>query len=473
MRRQTKKIDAYCCLICYIERFERKVRLKNNSNKEISMTSYNPLRDLPARSGYGAGDVLVLCGELFGRGYANGLVEEATKRGMTIIGTTVGRRDSDGTLRCLSAAELMEAETNLGGTVINIPLEAGFDLQAADDGRSPADQLKGVKPDSWDSVHLDWNTIERSRLLGLDRFKSNLSSVVAELEKLIPSGANVLFAHIIGGGMPRARMLMPIFNKVFKGQGERYLSSEAFWNSELGRLCKLSFDEVTADTFAHLIEATASLRTAITGRGRKATYSAYGYHGCEVLVNGTYKWQSYTPYVPGWAKIRLEDIAATACASGIGATVFNSPEIQTNSSALFMGVEISLYPFLEALEKENAGTLSAELRKECRLLLRDDVTIEEMLAAANSYLASPLLENFADFDTWPHHNSTEQAELMLNCSAQLMGMNKNPKEIVCAALSTAVVNGVGKLILDSMWEPQAPVYWLNHDIIARRLATGE
>ena len=41
------------------------------------MTSYNPLRALPTRSGYGKGDVLVLCGELFGRGYANGIVEEA------------------------------------------------------------------------------------------------------------------------------------------------------------------------------------------------------------------------------------------------------------------------------------------------------------------------------------------------------------------------------------------------------------
>ena len=96
-----------------------------------------------------------------------------------------------------------------------------------------------------------------------------------------------------------------------------------------------------------------------------------------------------------------------------------------------------------------------------------------MLAAATSYLASPVLNQFAAFETWPHHNTPEQAELMLNCSAQLMGMNRNPKEIVCAALSTAVVNGVGKLILDSMWEPKAHVYWLNHDIIARRLAQGE
>lgn len=437
------------------------------------MTIYNPLRELPARAGYGKGDVLFLCGELFGRGYANGLVGEATGRGMTIIGTTVGRRETDGTLRGLTAAELTEAEQMLGGRIINIPLEAGFDLEPADDGRSPADQLKGVKPDNWQSVRLDWDAIEQSRQRGLDRFKANLAAVATQLETMIPAGANVLFAHIIGGGMPRARMLMPVFNKVFKGQGERYLPSAAFWASEAGRLCKLSFDEVTADTFAHLIEATAALRQTITGRGRKATYSAYGYHGCEVLVNGAYQWQSYTPYVPGWAKIRLEEIAAAATSKGIGATVFNSPEIQTNSSALFMGVEISLYPFLAALEKEGAVTLAAELRAECRHLLREEVTVDQMLTAANDYLASPILEKFADYATWPHHNTPEQAELMLNCSASLMEMNRNTKEIVCAALSTAVVNGVGKLILDSMWEPQTHACWLNHDIIARRLAQRE
>src|SRR6516165_10750753 len=100
------------------------------------MTSYNPLRNLPPRAGYGKGDLLVLCGELFGRGYANGIVEEAKSRGMTVLGATVGRRDANGELRPLTAEELAEAEANLGGKIINIPLEAGFDMEPGEDGRS-------------------------------------------------------------------------------------------------------------------------------------------------------------------------------------------------------------------------------------------------------------------------------------------------------------------------------------------------
>ena len=74
------------------------------------MTEYKPMQQLPETAGYKAGDVLVLAGELFGRGYANGLVDEAKRLGMTVIGTTVGRRDPDGTLRPLTSDELADSE---------------------------------------------------------------------------------------------------------------------------------------------------------------------------------------------------------------------------------------------------------------------------------------------------------------------------------------------------------------------------
>ena len=61
------------------------------------------LRNIPQTAGYKKGDVLVLFGELFSKGYANGIVDEAEKMGMTIVRSTVGRRDSDGTLRSLNS----------------------------------------------------------------------------------------------------------------------------------------------------------------------------------------------------------------------------------------------------------------------------------------------------------------------------------------------------------------------------------
>ncbi len=429
------------------------------------MTVFNPMRQLPSPAGYGKGDVLVLCGELFGRGYANGVVDEAKWRGMTVVGTTVGRREPDGTLRSLSGAELADAEAQLGGKIINIPLEAGFDMEPDESGLSPVERLKGVKADDWEGVALDWDAIEQSRERGVMRLKANMATVATELGKLIPAGANVLFVHCMAGGVPRARVYMPLFNRIFKGLGERFLSSQRFWESDLGRLCKISFDEVTADTFAHFMDATAGLRDGITVRGGRVACAAYGSHGCEVLMNGEYSWQSYTPYLPGWAKIRLEEHAAAAWQQGTKAAVFNSPEIQTNSSALFMGVEISLYPLLSSLEREG----DVAIREACRRLLRDGVSMEDLLAQAGQYLASPVLAPFGEFASWPHHNTPQQAELMLNCSAALLEMNANPKEIVCAELSRAVFTAVGKLMLDTIWEPTAPVYWLGHDIIAKRL----
>ncbi len=434
------------------------------------MTTYNPLRQLPQPAGYGSGDVLVLFGELFGRGYANGIIDEARGKGMTIIGATVGRRDTDGTLRALNPEELAAAEALLGGTVINVPLEAGFDLEPAGDGPSPSDQLKGKKPDNWENIRLDWDAVNVSRQAGTARFTGNVARFAAELENMIPAGANVLFVHTMAGGMPRARVYMPLFNRMFKGQGERFLSSAAFWESDMGKLVRISFDEVTADTLQYLIDGTRGVREAVTSGGGSVSYAAYGYHGCEVLIGGRYTWQSYIPYLPGWAKTGLERHAMAAWEEGIHATVFNAPEIQTNSSALFLGVEISLYPLLAALQQEGGGRYADGVLAECRQLLRDDVTPEAMLAEAEAYLSSPLLAPFREYETWPHHNGKEQMELMLDSSARLLAMSRDPKEIVCAALSRAVFTGVGKLMFESMWRPSAPVYWLNHDIIAKRLA---
>jgi hypothetical protein len=434
------------------------------------MTEYRPMQHLPDTAGYKSGDVLVLAGELFGRGYANGLVDEARRIGMTVIGTTVGRRDPDGTLRPLTGDELAESEALLGGKIINVPLEAGFDMEAAAGQPSVCEQLKKARPDDLNSISFAEGFIEQACSAGTTRFRAGLSLVVQELEGMIPVGANVLFAHTMAGGIPRVRVFMPLLNRVFKGTGDKYLSSGAFWNSQLGHLCDVSFNEVTADTFRYLLEETAVLRGRISAAGGRACYTAYGYHGTEVLVNGEYRWQSYTPYVQGLAKMRLEDIAFEASGQGVAATVFNCPEIQTNSSALFLGVEISLYPLLSAIHCEVGEAASAGLFARCQGMLKEGETIEKLLERTNTYLASPILAAIVDFKTWPQHNTPEQAELMLAASAELMGMHADQKHLVCAELSRIVFLATGRLMVHGSWNPAAPALWLNHGLIARLVA---
>ena len=263
---------------------------------------------------------------------------------------------------------------------------------------------------------------------------------------------------------------MPLLNRIFKGTGDKFLASEVFWNSPLGRLCDASFNEVTADTFRYLIEGTTTLRERNTGAGARIGYSAYGYHGTGVLVNGQYRWQSYTPYVQGFAKMRLEGIASEAAAQGIRAAVYNCPEIQTNSSALFLGVEISLYPLLSAIRREAGDQVAAPLEDRCQAMLKEGETVAKLLERADSYLSSPVLERIVDFPTWPQHNILEQAELMLASSAALMEMHTDQKQLVCAELSRIVFLATGRLMLHHSWAPTSAVLWLNHDIIGRLLA---
>jgi hypothetical protein len=434
------------------------------------MTEYRPLQQLPEPAGYKAGDVLVLIGELFGRGYANGLVDEAKRIGMTVIGTTVGRRDSEGLLRPLNADELAIAEALLGGSIINVPLEAGFDMESVDGIPSVAEQLKKVRPDDFATISFIDGSVEKACAAGTARFRSHLAQVQAELIKLIPANANILLAHSMAGGIPRARVFMPLLNRIFKGTGEKYLASELFWNSPLGQLCNASFNEVTADTFRYLIEETATLRERSASAGTRVCYSAYGYHGTEVLINGQYRWQSYTPYVQGFAKMRLEEIASQAAAKGIPAAVYNCPEIQTNSSALFLGVEIALYPLLSAIRREAGEQIAAPLEARCQAMLKDGETVADLLGCADRYLSSSILKQIVDFSTWPQHNSRAQAELMLACSAELMEMHADQKQLICAELSRIVFLATGRLILQSSWNSASAAVWLNHDIISLLLA---
>jgi len=434
------------------------------------MTEYNAMQQLPQTAGYKTGDVLVLAGELFGRGYANGLIDEAKRIGMTVIGMTVGRRDTDGSLRPLTPEELSDAEANLGGKIINVPMEAGFDMEQPDGLPSIAEQLKKARPDDWKSIKIDPDFISKARDVGTTRFREALKQIVQQLMVMIPPGANVLISHTMAGGIPRARVFMPLLNRIFKGTGDKYLPSAEFWDSNLGHLCDVSFNEVTADTFRYLIEETTPLRERNTAAGARVNYSAYGYHGTEVLLGDEFVWQSYTPYIQGWAKIRLEDIAAEASKKGITAAVFNCPEIQTNSSALFLGVEISLYPLLKAIREAVGVDVAEPLFARCRSMLKQGETLENLLEKADNYLSSPAIKEMRDFASWPHHNTKAQAELMLAASLELMGMHSDQKQLICAELSKTVFRSTGRLIAHASWNPPAPAVWLTHKVIANLLA---
>jgi hypothetical protein len=305
-----------------------------------------PLRDIPQANIFRKGDVFVLFGELFGRGYANGLINEARNAGMTIIGITVGRRDENNALRLLTAEELAVAETNLGGRIINVPLMAGFDLDAPAGEPTPTDLLADMTLKSWQDDKLDWKHIEKCREAGDRRFKDSVAKVMAEIDGMIADGRNVFFAHTMAGGIPKVKVFLAIANRIYKGRGERFLSSRALLDSDLGKLILMNFDAVTANTFQYLIDGSAAIRARIEKTGGQVRYTAYGYHGTEIMTDGHYEWQTYTNYTQGQAKMRLEHFAEAAWAKGIKATVYNCPEIRTNSSDIFAGLELSLFPLL-------------------------------------------------------------------------------------------------------------------------------
>ena len=433
------------------------------------MISPVSLREVPNTTIFRKGDTFLLFGELFGRGYANGLVNEARKAGMTIIGITVGRRDEQNKLRALTDEELALAETNLGGRIINLPLMAGFDLDAPEGEPTPTDMIADMTLKSWQEDKLDWQHIEKCREAGIKRFKATVAEVMSQVDGMVADGSNVFFAHTMAGGIPKVKVFLAIANRIYKGRGDRFMSTRALLDSDLGKLIMMNFDEVTANTFQYLIEGSAAIRARIEQSGGQVRYTAYGYHGTEILIDGQYQWQTYTSYTQGKAKMRLERIAEAAWSEGIKATVYNCPEIRTNSSDIFVGVELSLFPLLKALKLEHGGTWAEAQWQACRILLQEGISLESLLQKIDEYNASGVMQGFRNFAAWPMDNSADLAELMIGTSDEITQMHQDRKVLVTDLLSALVLEGTGPLIFFGTSSPSAPVLWLNHDIIAKQL----
>ena len=430
------------------------------------MINYQPMRQLPAPHSYKKGDVLVVFGELFQRGYVNGIIDEAAKVGMKIITGTVGRREKDHRLRPLNAQELSEKSEQ----VVNVPLEAGFDLERSSSGRSPVDQLLNVKMSHWDQVSLQWEEVEESQQKGQKRFCEQVQKFLSEVKEQIPEGANVLFVHTMAGGFPRARIVMPVANKIFKGAGERYVSSQSFWESDIGRLCEKNFNEVTCETFRHLIDLSAELRTSIEAKGNHVAYVAYGYHGTDILISDEFRWQSYSPYLQGWAKLGLEKVAREKAKEAVKATVYNCPEILTQSSHIFLGVEVPLYRLLAAFRQQAPeSALTASLLKKCESLLAENQSLEQMDEKLENYFQSETVARWSDFSNWPQHNGPEQMQRMKDVATEIIGMHRSEKQLMTAELSEIIFRGCGQLMLADSFTGSQPVVWLGHDIIAQAL----
>lgn len=427
------------------------------------MKNYSAIRNVPKSDTFKKGDYLVLFGELFARGYANGLVEAAEAKGLTLIHATVGRRSADGELRALNEDEIKAASPSL----INIPLEAGFDMEKVD-GASLLDKMKDVKLNDWESFKVDAKTLNQAHAQGTERFRKNVRAFVAELDKKIPAGKNVVFAHLMAGGVPRARIIMPLMNKVFKGTGDRHMASELFWKSGLGEVTKRNFSAVTAETFDVLLQETENFR-----KSRHCHYSAYGYHGTEVLVNGEYRWQSYAPYLQGWAKMELEECSRKWSAQGVKTSVYNCPEILTNSSSIFQGVEVPLYPLINALEKEGGKTNPKvqRVKAECQSLLKSGETLENVLDLCNRTLNDASVKAQSKYDSWPDHNTAKQMEVLLTASQAIIDMHQDSKNLMTIPLSEIVFSACGNIMLNDLAKPQAPVSWINHDVVAQHFVS--
>jgi hypothetical protein len=167
--------------------------------------------------------------------------------------------------------------------------------------------------------------------------------------------------------------------------------------------------------------------------------------------------------------MRLESIAEAAWAQGVSATVFNCPEIRTNSSDIFVGVELSLFPLLTALKKEGGGAWAQQQWDICQTCWAKACRCSRSSTSWKPICRPPPAPQFRNFEAWPMDNTPELADLMIGTSDEITSLHKDKKALITDHLSSLVLEGTGPLMFHGAAEKIAPVLWLNHDIIARQL----
>lgn len=428
------------------------------------MKDFTPLREKPNRHQFKKGDLLVLFGELFNRGYANGLVEEAEQCGMTIVRATVGRRDENQNLRPLTSEE----SEKIPKPFINIPLEAGFDLEKDSTGMTPNDHLKSVKLSDWESARVPEKCLVEAMAKGQKRFRENTQKFLAEVEKLTQPNSHVHFAHLMAGGVPRTKIVMPLMNRVFKGKGDRFLASKDFSQSGIGDFLRMNFSEVTAKTFDILLEESTLLRERLQKQNTTVSYVAFGYHGTEIIVNDNYRWQSYAPYIQGWAKVELENYSKKWNQNKATTCVYNCPEILTNSSSIFQGIEIALYNLMRAMQKEQPQhPMTQKLLSDCESILKEPTDLQKIYKMVDEFIAYSERMGTSRYENWPQHSVKEQLETALNLSDTIIALHKDEKHTMSPVLSEVIFKSCGYIMLHDGFKPKNAVSWIGHDVIAK------
>ncbi|MBE8162461.1 MAG: hypothetical protein HAW63_00525 [Bdellovibrionaceae bacterium] len=429
--------------------------------------------------------IFIIFGEVFPKGYIQGLIAQAKKHNAKIIYSTMGRRTLEQQLRPLNEEELAKKceELNLSDSslLINIPLEAGFDLEPYE-GKSLVDCINQYGLKTWEDFSIKDIALSTAKKEARIKFKKQIQKFLNAVSPYITEDIkDIHFIHTMAGGIPRAKLLMAVLNKVLKGHGKRFYSSKQFCATNLGTASLESFQSVTADSFEDLITETKSLRDLWTKKNINVSYAAFGYRGNCILVKDKYQWAAYAPYIQGWAKLALEDIAKQAQKNNIIANVFNCPEVLTRSSQAFSGIEVFLYPLLNSLNAlhsevilKKIGDLSIiqDLLKQLKTssleqnafakYFQNDFSFEALKQLTDHFFTHPSLNEQLQPKLWPQHNNPEQMNLMIEKTLKLNQYTiPETKLLLYTQLSTILIYLAGNQIYKQLHSKQA-VHHLTH-----------
>lgn len=431
------------------------------------MNRIESFKELDSRAN--ANCAVVLIGEYLKDGYLKGVRDFCKRHNWQIFFSTIGRRErvaddslfATGQLRAPAPQELdSEVEKD---NLINLPLEAGFDLVSLSDGRKLSDLLN--KCSEFRKFEISQNDLEEFRSASEVQFKKRLDEFCVQLAPRLEKFDYVLYVHAMAGGTIRHPLALEGLAELLKGT----LNLHDYFKTGLGRAANANINEVSSQTFNYLIDAIKT-NAAMKNLKNEFRIAGYGYHGTKIEIAGAYKWMSLPPYFPAPAKVNLEKISEKNFASGVSCTVFNSPEVVTASSRHFPGISLSSIAFLGSLSKGGhlaSPLFSSRFQSETQVIKGFD--IEKLSKIADQFFNHPMFKTF-QIEQWPQTCTAEISNEIRLAQGKITEVTTVPGfRNLTSALSRILIALVGEILVKESVSAKEPIYWAGHDVIIEKI----
>jgi len=226
------------------------------------------------------------------------------------------------------------------------------------------------------------------------------------------------------------KVFLAIANRIYKGRGERFMSSRALLDSDLGKLCLMNFDEVTANTFQYLIEGSCRYPRAV-GKIRRAgalhRLRLPRHRDTDRRQVPVARPTATTPRVTPRCALSAWRRTHGAGHQGHGVQLPGDTHQLIRHLRRRRAIAV---PVAEGAQAGSGTAWPTHSGRPAAIRCRKAIHWRRCCKRSTTTTQAAWMQTYRNFTAWPMDNSAELADLMIGTSEEITQMHKDRKALV-------------------------------------------